>query len=84
MKWTPFFTGSGPGGLRVINVGFQLSECIPGSSHGGKAPSQDINYLASGPKYDQQSSTSLLGGSAGMNIFFYHRHVLHIHLVLFA
>ena len=51
--------------------------CIPGSSHGGKAKSSRIHLLEVGPAFDQQDTTSLLGGRGGVLTFFCHFHVLH-------
>ena len=66
------FTGLGPGGLTITKLDFPLqTRCVPGSSHGGKAPSERPIWLDSGPPYDKQNITSLLGGSGGEAKFFY-------------
>ena len=63
---SPPFTGLGPGGLTITKLDFPLSaKCVPGSSHGGKALSEEPSWLDSGPPYDKQNITSLLGGSGG-------------------
>ena len=70
--------GLGPGGLTINDREFIVhTTCIPGSSHGGKAKSQEPSFLDTGPAYDQQDTTSLLGGSGGELTFFCHFHVLH-------
>ena len=60
-----FFTGLGPGGLRIAH-NFRLgSVCIPGSSHGEIALVKDSYRLYSDQVYDRQDAVSLLGGSGG-------------------
>ena len=39
--------------------------------------SENPSSLDTGPAYDQQDTTSLLGGSGGVLTFFCHFHVLH-------
>ncbi|XP_078365885.1 uncharacterized protein LOC144650097 [Oculina patagonica] len=59
------YTGLGPGGLKISKPNYPvLGQCIPGSSHGGKAQSFS-SFLQSGPSYDQNNTKSLLGGSGG-------------------
>ena len=60
-----FFTGLGPGGLRIAHRFALGSVCIPGSSHGGIAVVKGGNRLYSDQVYDRQNAVSLLGGSGG-------------------
>ncbi|KAJ7382454.1 hypothetical protein OS493_034891 [Desmophyllum pertusum] len=60
------YQGLGPGGLKIINTVFRAStQCIPGSSHGGKAQSGNKFFFESPQTYDKNDTKSLLGGSGG-------------------
>ena len=64
-----FFLGLGPGGLlrsssRLRRVS---SQCLSGSSHGGKGHQGD--KLKAGQPYDKNNIMSLLGGSGGEIVF---------------
>ena len=60
-----FFTGLGPGGLRIVGEFALDSVCIPGSSHGAITLVKRGNKLYSDHVYDRQNAVSLLGGSGG-------------------
>ncbi|KAL9976403.1 hypothetical protein ACROYT_G013701 [Oculina patagonica] len=63
-KTDAIYEGLGTGGLEITIKAFDIAaQCIPGSSHGGKA--QSGNALLSGPSYGKNDPTSLLGGSGG-------------------
>ncbi|KAL9976396.1 hypothetical protein ACROYT_G013694 [Oculina patagonica] len=63
-KTDAIFEGLGTGGLEITIKTFNIRrQCIPGSSHGGKA--QYGSVLLSGPSYGKNDPTSLLGGSGG-------------------
>ena len=63
------FTGLGPGGLIIpsVRIGELSTQCISGSSHGGKGHQGDV--IKAGPPYDIESMTSLLGGSGGECVY---------------
>ncbi|KAL9976390.1 hypothetical protein ACROYT_G013688 [Oculina patagonica] len=57
--------GLGPGGLTILTLNYPVNgQCIPGSSHGGKAQYKS-NFINAGPPYDVNKTKSLLGGSGG-------------------
>ena len=61
-------TGLGPGGLLIDKMARKVSsECLSGSSHGGKG--DQGNKLKAGQPYDKENVTSLLGGSGGECVY---------------
>ena len=50
-------------------MGVRLStQCVPGSSHGGKGDSEENVLFKAGSLYDEENITSLFGGSGGENV----------------